>query len=185
MCNNLGYVLCCRGQLDEARGLLRRSLELFRRQQALRNEGLARTYLAEVELRAGDGPAAEREARAAAEVLLGIPSLHAVAAAVLALCLLQQGRAAEALASASAGYAELCELGSIEEGEALVRLVHAEALAAAGHAAAAATALGEARARLLARAAQINDPVWRDRFLGKVPENARTLALAAEMGLPG
>ena len=177
--NNLGYALCCRGQLDEARGLLRQSIETFQRQGAPRNEGLARTYLAEVELRAGDALAAEREARAAAEVLAGIPSLHAVASAVLALCLLGRGLPAEALEAASAGHAQLCALGSIEEGEALVRLAYAEALAAAGGEAA--TALAEARDHLLARAARINDPVWRDRFLAGVPENARTLSLAAKI----
>jgi hypothetical protein len=31
---------------------------------------------------------------------------------------------------------------------------------------------------LLARAAKISDPVWRERFLTGVPDNSRTLALA-------
>jgi hypothetical protein len=60
----------------------------------------------------------------------------------------------------------------------LVRLVHAEALAAAGNHAAARAALGEARDDLLARAARIEDLEVRRRFLAEVPENARVVALS-------
>ena len=59
-----------------------------------------------------------------------------------------------------------------------MRLVHAEALRAAGLEAEFRAAIAEARSHLLARAAKISDPEWRRRFLGAVPDNARTLALA-------
>jgi hypothetical protein len=49
----------------------------------------------------------------------------------------------------------------------------------AGSASADARAIAEARDQLLARAAKIGDPVWRERFLASVGENAETLALAA------
>ncbi len=177
---NLGRVLSCRGQLVEARRMLRLSIDTFQRQQAPRTEGIARTYLAEVELRAGDPAAAEREARAAAAVLLAIPSSHTVAVAILARALLDQERTDEALAAACSAHAQLLALGSLEEGEARVRLTYAEALGAAGRAADAAAALAEAHDRLLARASRITDATWRRRFLTNVPENARTLALASE-----
>jgi len=175
---NLGYVLGCRGRIEEARRLLRQSIGTFQRQRAPRPEGLTRVYLAQTELRAGDPSAAELEARAAADLLLAIPSAHAVAVAVLARALLGQGRPAEALEAAAAGYAELCALGSIEEGEALVRLVYAEALDAAGRTDDCAAALVDARVRLLVRASRISDPAWRERFLCNVLDNARTLELS-------
>lgn len=68
--------------------------------------------------------------------------------------------------------------GKIEEGEALIRLVHAEALSATGDGDAARAAIADARDRLLAAAARIDDPALRDSFLHNVPENARTLARA-------
>jgi hypothetical protein len=57
--------------------------------------------------------------------------------------------------------------------------VYAEALSAAGKATDFAAAIAEARERLLARAAKISDPAWRERFLTAVAENDRTLALAS------
>ena len=58
----------------------------------------------------------------------------------------------------------------------MVRLVHVEALLAVGDPSARAAAR-DARERLLARAARIADPAWRERFLTAVPDNAATLAL--------
>jgi hypothetical protein len=120
---------------------------------------------------------AEREAAAAAELLLVAPPLRASALAVQARAALRQNRPAEAADLARSALALLEELGAIEEGEALVRLVHAEALAALGDHAASKRAASEARDRLLARAARITDPAWRERFLTEVPDNAGTLAL--------
>jgi hypothetical protein len=68
------------------------------------------------------------------------------------------------------------------EGDALLRLVYARALAANGRPGARA-ALRTALALLHARAARIQDPALRRTLLEVVPEHARTLALAAEWGL--
>jgi hypothetical protein len=96
---------------------------------------------------------------------------------VLARALLDQGRIAEALAAAEQAILLRDEAGgNIEEGASLVDLAHAEALAAAGRAAEAATARAAARERLLARAARIADPTFRERFLTLVPDNAAILA---------
>lgn len=142
-----------------------------------RMAGLARAYLAHVAILAGDFEAAEREARAAAEALVVAPPVRALALAVLGQALLGQGRLEEASPPASEAFSVLEKLGSIEEGETLVRLVYAEVLAARGAPGAPAAAAG-AREHLLARASRISDPVWRERFLHAVPENRRTLALA-------
>jgi hypothetical protein len=59
-----------------------------------------------------------------------------------------------------------------------VRLARAKALYATGAQGAARTAIADARAHLLAAAAQITDPACRESFLRAVPENARILSLA-------
>lgn len=178
--HNLGHVLAHRGRFEEARRLEQQAMEVFEKQGDPRMEGLARTYLAKIELLAGDPAAAERHAVAAAEALRAAPPLRASACAVLARALLDLGCAAEALSAAREANALLESLGTIEEGESLVRLVHAEALAANGEDAAFARAIAAARGRLLERAAKIREPTWRERFLTCVPDNARTLSLAAK-----
>jgi hypothetical protein len=72
----------------------------------------------------------------------------------------------------------------VEDGEALVRLVYAEALAAAGEARAAADVLARAAHRLHERGrTPSRGPEWRREQLPSAasPMHARTLALAAEL----
>ncbi|AUX27367.1 protein kinase [Sorangium cellulosum] len=176
---NLGYVIAHLGQLDEAKLLEQRAAAAFQQQGDRRMEGVTLTYLAKILLLSGDPAAAEREARAAVEALTVAPPLRAAAVALLSRALLAQGRAAEALPVAREAFAQLEETGSLEEGESLVRLAYAEALAAAGAERAAAEALAAAREQLLRRAEKISDPSIRERFLTCVPDNAKTLALAS------
>ncbi|WP_437785761.1 serine/threonine-protein kinase [Sorangium sp. So ce1097] len=171
--HNLGHVLGQLGKLDEAQRVERRAVEAFQQRGDLRMEGVARTYLAKIALLSGDAATAEREARAAEAALHVAPRLRAPAVAVRARALLAAGEVAAALGAARAAYGELAALGSLEEGEALVRLAYAEALAASGAHGEAAAVLAEARERLLARAERIADPRRRERFLTAVPENAR------------
>ena len=67
----------------------------------------------------------------------------------------------------------------VDEGEARIRLVWAEALRAAGQLDEAHQAIVAAKQRLEERAARIGSPALRASYLENVPENARTLALAA------
>ncbi|WP_104987400.1 serine/threonine-protein kinase PknK [Sorangium cellulosum] len=174
---NLGHVLVHRGQLAEARRALRQAVEAEERQGDPRAVGTSRTYLAEAALVAGDLEAAEREARAAAAALGGVPPLRAAALAVESQALLGVGRAGEALAVAEEAMSLLASLGAVEEGESLVHLAYAESLAANGRAAEARAAIAAARERLLSRAAKAGAPAFREGFLAR-RENARTLALA-------
>jgi tetratricopeptide (TPR) repeat protein len=175
---NLGYALMNVDRLDEAQVLEERSIETMKRLGSARMEGFGHVYLARIHIAQGDAAAAEREANAAIALLVASPWLQAPAAATRARALSAAGRAAAALASAEEAFALLTGAGgALEEGEALVRLVHAEALAAAGRHAEASAALAVARERLLARADRISDPAWRERFLTAVPENAATLAM--------
>jgi tetratricopeptide (TPR) repeat protein len=175
---NIGYVLTCVGKLDEAKAVQRASLESFQRMGLRRMVGAAWLYLARSELLDGDPAAAELAARAAAQALEVGPPLRPFALAVLAQALLGQGRAGEALAAAREAHAALEALGGVEEGESIIRLTFAEALAAAGHEADAAQAIAAAEAALLARADKVRDPRWRESFLNNVPEHARTRELA-------
>ncbi|WP_437291772.1 protein kinase domain-containing protein [Sorangium sp. So ce406] len=178
---NLGHVLAHRGELAAAERALRQAIEEEERQGDPRAVGTSRTYLAEAHVLAGELERAEREARAAAAALDAVPPLRAAALAVLAQALLGQGRAGEALVAAGEAMSLLEALGAVEEGESLVRLAHAESLAANGDLAGARAAISAARDRLLARAAMVGGPASRELFLAR-RENARTLALAARWG---
>jgi hypothetical protein len=175
--HNLGLTLAHLGRVAEAEKMEQRAVEDFHRLGDPRMEGCARCYAAQIALLADDPARAEREAAAAAELLRVAPPLRASALAVQARAALRQRRAAEAADLARSALALLEQLGAIEEGEALIRLVHAEALAALGDRAAFTRAASDARDRLLEHAARITDPAWRERFLTAVPDNARTLAL--------
>jgi hypothetical protein len=92
--------------------------------------------------------------------------------------LVSRGDAAGALAAAREAIA-LAGTGPVERGDAVVRLAWAEALHLAGDGPAARQAIADARDRLLVRIAAIEDPELRLSFAEGVPENARTLELAA------
>jgi ATP/maltotriose-dependent transcriptional regulator MalT len=187
VCHNLGRVLGLRGELAEAKLLEQGAIEDFRRQGDPRLEGAARTYLAEILIAGGDFAGAEREADEARVTLAVAPSLRVAALGVASRARLARGDAEGALAAAREAYAALVQLGEIEEGESMVRLAHAEALAVSGQWDLARAALADANGRLLARAERIEEPAWRHRFLHDVPVNARILALAEEWraGPPG
>jgi tetratricopeptide (TPR) repeat protein len=181
MLNNLGHTVARAGRVDEARALLGRALEAHRAHGNVRQEGVSRTYLAHAALLSSDAEAAERHAREATERFRDMPPARAQAIAVLARALVREGRTGEALEHAEEAAALLeAAGGAIEEGEALVRLAHVEALTAAGRTADAARALAAARERLRARAALIRDDAVRARFLTQVPENAALLGAPTE-----
>ncbi|MFT3770948.1 MAG: tetratricopeptide repeat protein [Minicystis sp.] len=177
---NLGRTLAYLGRLEEAEQVEQRAADVFKRLGDRRMEGCSRSYLGEIALLDRDPARAEREAAAAADLLRVAPPLRAAALAVQARAVLRQDRAADALPLARDALAILDGIGAVEEGESLVRLVHAEVLAGTGDRAACLAAAAAAAERLLARAARISDPAWRERFLTSVPENAQTLALAGD-----
>jgi tetratricopeptide (TPR) repeat protein len=175
---NLGLALLGLGRLADARRVEEEAIALFTAQADRPLLSTARTYLARVLAAQGERDAAALGCLVVADDRGAPPALRAQALAVLAEILLAEGRAEGALARAEAAMSLLTSLDGIEEGESRIRLVHAEALAAAGDRAAAEAALADARDRLLARAAQVVDPALRRSLLERVPENARTLALA-------
>lgn len=177
--NHLGFALLGRGLLDEARKLETEALAFFSDQGDKRLEGAALTCLAMILAAGGDPAGSEREAKRAVAALESLPTLRVTALATLARAELGGGRAADGLATARQACAILQHTGASAEAEAaLARLVYAEALLATGDAEGAGSVLSTARARLLARAERITDPVWRTSFLEAVPEHRETLALA-------
>jgi tetratricopeptide (TPR) repeat protein len=199
--HQLGVVLTRMGKLEEARAAIKDALEAFAERSrsgglpARRDEGAAHADLATVLLLLGVEAAPERHARTGLDLLAASPAdppladdARASALAALAEILLADQRTDEALEAARAALALVpaAEGGRrLDSAEARARLVHVEALAAAGDHAGARTALAEARGRLLTRAAALGDTVLRRSFLEGVPEHARTLDLARIAGIPG
>jgi hypothetical protein len=73
----------------------------------------------------------------------------------------------------------LQELEGVEEGESLIRVVHALALRGLGHAQEGKRWINLGRRGLRAKAARISDERWRQCFLEHDPDNARLLRVAA------
>jgi len=174
----LSWLHADRGALDQARALATELAETSRAQRDRMGQARGQWVLAEVLRRTGDLEAAEREIQGA--LAAAIPIEQPGALATLSALRLAQGRAAEALAAAEDAMAKAEAAGACGMFRgAFVRLAHAEALHATGAHDAARHAIARARARLLAIADKIGDPGYRTSFLADVPENARTLALAA------
>jgi len=169
-----GVLLAYDGAFEEARALVEEV------ESALDND-VGRDHVAYIHLVLGDLDAAEREARAAyACAVVKMPTFAWFSSAVLAKVSLQRGRAQEALAWAREASRVLTNPDGLSElGFELVRLVLAEALDACNEREEAAQVIALARARILELASKIADPARRRAFLERLPENARTLELAA------
>jgi len=139
--------------------------------------GVAHGVLAEVRRRRGDLPGAEALARAACEAARPFPPISWDLIALRMRILIEQGRAAEALPIGDDAVRELERLGLSSSGELALRLAVAEAHHAVGHTAAATAALAVALERLWIRVNDIPASTARERYLMKVPVNARLIAL--------
>jgi tetratricopeptide (TPR) repeat protein len=177
--HNLGRALAARGELVEAARVEAEAVAAFDAQGDRRLTGGARLYLGAIHYERGDFAAAERE------VALALASsqlpMQAQMRATLARILLASGRVVNALAEARAAMQILDDLGAIEEGEALVRLVLAEALLGSDRRDEARAVIGVAGARLLARAERISDPRYRKSFVERIADHARTIELATRL----
>ncbi len=175
---NLGFTLARRGKLERAYEVVQKGLEQAAAHGLKRFEAVGNGYLAVVLSSSGKLEEAEQAAQRGVEHAQAFPSLLACAHAILGGILLMQERNDDALSSSRVAMDLLTELGAVEEGEALIRLVHATSLAATGQADLAHDTIVEARRRLRERARCIADRAWRRSFLSNVPENAQTLTLA-------
>ncbi len=156
------------------------AIEAFVAQGDRRMEGAARLYRALFLSMDAQLDRAERETLAAIETFGLTPPLRAYGLAVLGRIRLTGSAPERAEPPAREAMDVLDALGGVEEGESYVRLTFAEALDANGDHEAACEAIATARVRILERAAMIHDPVWKESFLERVRENARTLELAKQ-----
>jgi hypothetical protein len=176
--NYLVAALSDGGELEEARRQAMRSIEIGQAREHRLEEGRGRWALADVLLRLGDLNAAECEVLAAQKLLMQAQSDKLPVTALLAAIRLAQGHVADAMTISQeviAGYDQMGELGFKA---CFARLVHAEALYAAGHPERARAVIAAAQGRILRSAETIQDPACRRSFLENVPENARVLSLA-------
>jgi tetratricopeptide (TPR) repeat protein len=165
------------GQMDEAQSLVHDTPRYAQSERAFRS--VNRAWLA---LGAG------RPADALAELERGViladdmptSDVRALALAVRASALLALGQPYDAVIAAQAGMDILTTTGAIEDGEAFLRLTHVETLHATAAHEQARAAIAAAHAWLLAQAAQIDDPAWRQSFLDRVAEHRRIAELARE-----
>lgn len=156
------------------------AIEAFVAQGDRRMEGAARLYRALFLAMDSQLDRAERETLAAIDAFGLTPPLRAYALAVLGRIRLTGSAPERAEPPAREAMDVLDALGGVEEGESYVRLTFAEALDANGDHEAAREAIATARVRILERAAMIHDPTWKESFLERVRENARTLELAKQ-----
>jgi len=179
----LGAALAGLGQHAQARVVGQQAITHALTHGARWIEGRARASLASMLLFDGAVEEAEAEARRAIEVSANSPAVRALALGALAQVRFERGHPEEALSHTREALRLLATVGGIEEGEALVRLLHAESLRALGDHDEARRAIVEARDRLLERASKIRDEGMRRSMLERVPTHARTLALAEEWAL--
>jgi serine/threonine protein kinase/predicted ATPase len=126
----------------------------------------------------------ERAARAAEQAVAIARKATLIGAEIQALsrqaqALWRLGYLAQALPLSQQAIALLEQQKHIEGAEEEIYLVHHLLLAAAGHAEAAAAALGRGRASLQRKLDTLKDPRWREAFTRGVAVNAHLLALAA------
>jgi serine/threonine protein kinase/tetratricopeptide (TPR) repeat protein len=176
---NLGFALARRRALDEALAVESAALQQCERQGYRRFEHVGRIYMALIHSLRGELDVALGYARAAIDGSADFPGIQAYALATLAGLLLIQDKPEAALLSAQRAMDTLDRLGGVEEGESQIRVVYASALYSAGKHEEALRRIREASARLHERAGRISDMRWRRSFLEEIPENARTLRLAA------
>jgi tetratricopeptide (TPR) repeat protein len=174
----LGLAMCALGELGAAEELCTRALRACRAQGNRLMEAATLSYLGTIALARGDVTTADHHVQAALAVV-GDPWISASVEATRARVRLAQGAPDEALVAARTASAAMAKAGERTTRKGLVRLVLAEALRAVGREDEAREALRDARARILTRAAELDEPL-RAAFLGVEPENVRTLAWATE-----
>jgi tetratricopeptide (TPR) repeat protein len=176
---NLGLALTYQGAFEEARQLEERAIASFSAQGDRGLESAARIYLAMILMRLGKLDEAEHQGIEALALAENAPAFFCLALAVLADVKLAMGFVFEAREFAEHAMTLLDEVGNIEEGEAIVRLVFIECMLELGQEERARMALLYASQRLRAEALRIVDPIRRQRFLRAAPEHRRIVELVA------
>ncbi|MBK8254642.1 MAG: protein kinase [Polyangiaceae bacterium] len=179
--HNLGIALARLGDLERAAAIEREAAAAALGQGDVRLETATRVYLAIILAEMNDLTGAAEEAGNAVTIAAAGTPMMAYSLAALSSVAARLGRRSEAREHAEAAYRLVTSLGSIDDGDTFVRLVFAETALMRGDRASARRAILLARERLIERASRISVDEWRQSFLTRVPENARTLHLAGEL----
>lgn len=175
----LAMTLARSGKLDEAERCILMALSS---KQVPRTLGVNHIYFAQILLMREQPEEALEECELGMTLLSEFPSYRAMALGVLAQVMLACGRTGEAMTAARTGMHVMDDLGALEEGSSLVRLVYAEALSATGDHEGARAAIANARDHLLDEAGKLRDPARRASFLEGVAEHRHILELARRWG---
>ncbi|HYI00343.1 serine/threonine-protein kinase PknK [Hyalangium sp.] len=140
--------------------------------------GVAHLALAKVAGAQGWHSEAESHVRQACELVGVLLHFQLIARTLLSVTLRAQGRVAEARAEVESGVQLLERMGGLGDGAVGAWLALAEACFAQGDTSSGERALRQASRCMSLRAADMPDAATRERFLSRVPENARTLELA-------
>lgn len=176
---DLGHALACSGRVDEAKKLLDEAVAEFAAHGDRRLEGVGHDELSWILYLSGDHEKAEQQARSALERLEIAPAYLCHAYGALARVLLARGKATEALEAARESRLLLNEVGQLEEGDGLIRLVLAQALHPAGSEEMAKEVLAEAANEVCRKAESITDLEVQKLFLA-IPEHILKLKIETD-----
>lgn len=164
--------------LDEALEMARLAAAWYRDHDNTRMAGWSVLTAAQIVLQRGELASAERQARLANELLAHDQRNHGAALAVLSRIYAARDQPHAALRLAEEASRAAGAAIRPREYDALIRLIHAEAVHATGDRGLAHALIRAAHTRLLQRADTIETHDWRSTFLHNIPEHARTLELA-------
>ena len=176
---NLGLAVAMSGALSEGLDLELRAIERLLKQGNRRLLATAHSYVARIHARAGDAAAAEAAAKEACAAADGVPPRRCAALGELALASVALGKLEEAELATREAHVLLAMLGSIDSGEARVRLSLVEVLVAKEDLAEARRTAIETRDWLHERADKISDSDLRRSFLEAVSDHVRITQLGA------
>ncbi len=181
--HNLGMCHARLDDLDVAIQLERDACAIGEETQHARLKLNARTYEALMLVWRG-GPGDLGGALALVQQVRAEASAHPVseiqATATLAHVQIARHAYDGALEACDDALGRLAQVGSLEEGEELLRLTHVEALLATGRESEADRALQAAWQCVIARSEQLSDPLHREAFLSRLYECQRIVTLATE-----
>lgn len=183
----LAHCLARQGNAGESSRLIDEALEMCRSRNDKRREAEVLAVAARMRMLTGEHAEAATLAR---QALAGMDAdestgKRAMALAVLADALVQQGQSTTALGPASEAAGILDRIGGLQSAEALVRIVYSLTLRENGQEPEGRRRLNDARNALLATAKKIADNRFKRSFLDVAPDHERLLDLAAEWLGPG
>lgn len=178
--HNLGLALLLLGRVDEARNVEAAVITAAESLGDVQLAAVAKLYLARAFIAQGDFGVARSIAARALEALTHLPASRVLGLAIWADASRRGGDYIGAVRATDEGLALLEVVGSVDEGDALLRLARVESLRAIGDLPAAGDALRTAHTRLTSRAARCADEAARTRFLYDIPEHARIMQLVDE-----